>query len=34
VGFEEYKKWALAGVELGEEVIKKDCIYWSGINYK
>ena len=33
VGFEEYKKWALDGVELGPKVIKKDCVYWSGIHY-
>ena len=33
VGFEEYKKWVLDGVELGPKVIKKDCIYWGGIHY-
>ena len=33
VGFEEYKKWALDGVELGPKVIKKDCVYWGGIHY-
>ncbi|MDF2804789.1 sulfite reductase subunit C [Clostridium saccharoperbutylacetonicum] len=33
VGFEEYKKWALDGVELGPKVIKKDCVYWSGIHF-
>lgn len=33
VGFEEYKKWALDGVELGPKTIKKDCVYWSGINF-
>ena len=33
VGFEEYKKWALEGVELMPETIKKDCVYWSGIHF-
>lgn len=33
-GFDEYKKWALDGVVLGPKVVKKDRIYWSGINYK
>ena len=33
VGFEEYKKWVLDGVELGPKVIKKDCVYWGGIHY-
>lgn len=32
-GFEEYKKWALDGVELLPETIIKDCIYWSGIQF-
>ena len=33
VGFEEYKKWALDGVELMPETIMKDCVYWSGIHF-
>lgn len=33
VGFEEYKKWVLDGVELGPKVIKKDYVYWGGIHY-
>ena len=33
VGFEEYKKWALEGVEFPEKTIVKDRIYWSGIHY-
>lgn len=33
VGFEEYKKWALEGVELMPETIMKDCVYWSGIHF-
>ena len=33
VGFEEYKKWALKGVELDPETIKKDCVYWNGIHF-
>lgn len=33
VGFEEYKKWALDGVELMPETIVKECIYWSGIHF-
>lgn len=33
VGFEEYKKWALEGVELMPETIVKDCVYWSGIHF-
>ncbi len=33
VGFEEYKKWALKGVELHPETIKKDCVYWNGIHF-
>lgn len=33
VGFEEYKKWALEGVDLGPKVIKKDTVYWSGIHF-
>ena len=34
VGFAEYKKWALDGVELPTETIVKDNIYWSGIHYR
>ena len=33
VGFEEYKKWALDGVELLPETIVKNCVYWSGIHF-
>lgn len=33
VGFEEYKKWALDGVELGPKTIMKHCLHWSGINF-
>lgn len=33
VGFEEYKKWALDGVELMPETIVKECIYWDGIHF-
>lgn len=33
VGFEEYKKWALEGVELMPETIMKECVYWSGIHF-
>lgn len=33
VGFEEYKKWALEGVELMPQTIMKDCVYWSGIHF-
>lgn len=33
VGFEEYKKWALDGVELLPETIVKECVYWSGIHF-
>ena len=32
VGFEEFKKWALEGVELLPETIVKECIYWGGIH--
>ena len=34
VGFTEFKKWALEGVELPPETIVKDCVYWSGIHYR
>ena len=33
VGFTEFKKWALEGVELLPETIVKEHVYWSGINY-
>ena len=33
VGFEEYKKWALEGVELMPETIMKNNIYWGGIHF-
>lgn len=33
VGFEEYKKWALDGVELMPETIMKECVYWNGIHF-
>lgn len=33
VGFEEYKKWALDGVELMPETIMKNNIYWGGIHF-
>ncbi|MGN0356586.1 MAG: hypothetical protein ACI4E0_01990 [Blautia sp.] len=33
VGFEEFKKWALDGVELLPETIVKECVYWSGIHF-
>ena len=33
VGFDEYKKWAPAGVELMPETIIKDCVYWNGIHF-
>lgn len=33
VGFAEWKKWALEGVELLPETIVNDCIYWDGIHY-
>lgn len=32
-GFMEWKKWALDGVELPEDVIMKNNVYWSGIKY-
>lgn len=34
VGFEEYKKWALEGVELMPETIMKHNIYWDGIHFE
>lgn len=33
VGFEEYKKWALEGVELAPETVVKQCVYWGGIHF-
>ena len=33
VGFEDYKKGALEGVELMPETIVKQCVYWSGIHF-
>lgn len=34
VGFQEFKKWALDGVDLLPETIVKDNVYWSGIHYR
>lgn len=34
VGFTEFKKWALDGVELLPETIVKENVYWSGIHYR
>lgn len=34
VGFQEFKKWALDGVELLPETIVKENVYWSGIHYR
>lgn len=33
VGFEEYKKWALDGVELLPETKIRSCVYWNGIHF-
>lgn len=33
VGFEEYKKWALDGVELMPETVMTPCVYWDGIHF-
>lgn len=33
-GFEEYKKWALEGVELMPETILHERIYWDGIQFQ
>lgn len=33
VGFMEYKKWALEGVEFGPKAIIKNNVYWSGVHY-
>ena len=32
-GFEEFKKFALDGVELLPETIVNECLYWDGIHY-
>ncbi len=32
-GFKEFMKWALEGVELPEDAILKENVYWSGIHY-
>ncbi|MGI6545890.1 MAG: sulfite reductase subunit C [Fastidiosipilaceae bacterium] len=32
-GFEEYKKWALKGVELPEGAVVYNPIYWKGVKY-
>ncbi|MFD1404656.1 sulfite reductase subunit C [Robinsoniella peoriensis] len=34
VGFTEFKKWALEGIELLPETIVKEHVYWSGIHYR
>lgn len=34
VGFHEFKKWALDGVDLLPETIVKEHVYWSGIHYR
>lgn len=33
-GFQEFKKWALDGVELAPETIVNQNIYWEGISYE
>ncbi len=33
VGFEEYKKWALEGIEFPEKTIVKQCVYWNGVYF-
>jgi anaerobic sulfite reductase subunit C len=33
VGFDEYKKWVLEGIEFPEKTIIKDRIYWSGLHF-
>ncbi|WP_105177224.1 MULTISPECIES: sulfite reductase subunit C [Clostridium] len=33
VGFEEYKKWALEGIEFLEKTIVKQCVYWNGVHF-
>lgn len=32
-GFDEYKKWAMDGVELLPETIVNERLYWEGIHY-
>ncbi|MBN1062793.1 sulfite reductase subunit C [Clostridium botulinum] len=32
-GFEEYKKWALEGIEFPEKTIVKQCVYWNGVHF-
>ena len=32
-GFMEFKKWALDGIELNDEIIVKDNVYWNGVRY-
>lgn len=34
VGFMEYKKWALDGVEFDDKAIVKNNVYWGGVHYK
>ncbi len=34
VGYKEYKKWALEGVDLPDISRVKDSVYWGGIHYK
>lgn len=34
VGFEEFKRYALRGVELGPKCIMNDNVYWNGIHFK
>ncbi|NCB92455.1 MAG: sulfite reductase subunit C [Clostridia bacterium] len=34
VGFHEFRKWALEGVELPPETIVKENVYWSGIHFR
>ncbi len=33
VGFEEYKRWALDGVELMPETVVNETIYWDGLHF-
>ncbi|NFO33881.1 sulfite reductase subunit C [Clostridium botulinum] len=33
VGFEEYKKWTLEGIEFPEKTIVKQCVYWNGVHF-
>ncbi|NFF80262.1 sulfite reductase subunit C [Clostridium botulinum] len=33
VGFEEYKKLALEGIEFPEKTIVKQCVYWNGVHF-